>query len=149
MNTAALTREDIQKRVDELGEWFHNLDLHGVRTAPQHFLGDYPRVKWNRFAASIPVDLSGRTVLDVGCNAGFYAIEMKRRGADRVVAVDSDPRYLAQARFAARIMDADIEFRQMSVYDLPVLGERFDVVGNDVIATVQGRPGAGGVVQGQ
>ena len=128
MNAAALTRQDIQRRVAELGDWFHNLDLHGVRTAPEHFLGDYPRVKWERFAGAIPADLSGRTVLDIGCNAGFYAIEMKRRGAARVVAVDSDARYLAQARFAADVMDADIEFRQMSVYDLPALNERFDIV---------------------
>ena len=131
MNAAALTRQDIQRRVAELGDWFHNLDLHGVRTAPEHFLGDYPRVKWERFAGAIPADLSGRTVLDIGCNAGFYAIEMKRRRAERVVAVDSDARYLAQARFAADVMDADIEFRQMSVYDLPALNERFDIVAFD------------------
>jgi tRNA (mo5U34)-methyltransferase len=124
----ALTREDIERRVAELGDWFHNLDLHGVRTAPHHFLGDYPRVKWERFADAIPADLRGRTVLDIGCNGGFYAIEMTRRGADRVVAVDSDPRYLAQARFAAEVVGADIDFREMSVYDLPDLDERFDIV---------------------
>ena len=128
MNTGTLTREDIERRVAELGEWFHNLDLNGVPTAPGHFLGDYPRVKWERFAHAIPADLRGRTVLDIGCNAGFYAIEMKRRGADRVVAVDSDPRYLAQARLAAEIMEADIEFREMSIYQLPGLDEQFDVV---------------------
>ncbi|HEY0875152.1 MAG TPA: TIGR04290 family methyltransferase [Vicinamibacterales bacterium] len=128
MSAEALTREDIERRVAELGDWFHNLDLHGVHTAPRHFLGDYPRVKWERFAHAIPADLRGRTVLDIGCNGGFYAIEMTRRGADRVVAVDSDPRYLAQARFAAEVVGADIDFREMSVYDLPGLDERFDVV---------------------
>ena len=128
MSTGALSREEIERRVSELGDWFHNLDLNGVPTAPRHFLGDYPRVKWERFAHALPADLCGRTVLDIGCNGGFYAIEMKRRGADRVVAVDSDPRYLAQARFAAEIMRQDIEFREMSVYQLPALGERFDVV---------------------
>jgi tRNA (mo5U34)-methyltransferase len=128
VNTATMTREDIERRVAELGDWFHNLDLNGVRTAPGHFLGDYPRVKWERFAHAIPADLRGRTVLDIGCNAGFYAIEMKRRGADRVVAVDTDPRYLAQARLAAEVTTTDIEFREMSVYQLPILEERFDVV---------------------
>ena len=128
MSTDALTREDIERRVAELGDWFHNLDLHGVRTAPDHFLGDYPQVKWERFAHAIPSDLRGRTVLDIGCNGGFYAIEMKRRGADRVVAVDSDARYLAQARFAAEVVGVDVEFREMSVYDVPRLEERFDVV---------------------
>jgi tRNA (mo5U34)-methyltransferase len=53
---------------------------------------------------------------------------MKRRGADRVVGVDFDDGYLAQARFAAEVSDVDIEFRKMSVYDLDTLGERFDLV---------------------
>jgi len=123
-----MTPDAIERRVRELGSWFHNLDLKGVRTAPDHFLGDYPRMKWQRFAHAIPEDLSGRTVLDIGCNGGFYALEMKRRGADRVVAVDFDDTYLAQARFAAEVMGADIEFRKLSVYDVAALKERFDLV---------------------
>jgi tRNA (mo5U34)-methyltransferase len=122
------TEERVQQKILELGPWFHNLDLMGVSTAPDHFLGDYPRIKWGSFADAIPSDLSGKSVLDIGCNAGFYSIEMKQRGADRVVGIDSDPRYLAQARFAADVCDADIEFRHMSVFDVARLGERFDVV---------------------
>ena len=52
----------------------------------------------------MPADLTGRSVLDIGCNAGFYSFEMKRRGAARVLGVDSNPRYLDQARFAARVL---------------------------------------------
>ena len=33
------TPEAIAMRAAELGPWFHNLDLRGVRTAPDHFLG--------------------------------------------------------------------------------------------------------------
>lgn len=123
-----LAPDQIERRVRELGRWFHNLDLNGVQTAPDHFLGDYPRVKWQRFAHAVPADLTGRTVLDIGCNGGFYALEMKRRGADRVVAVDYDETYLAQARFAAEVMGADIEFAKLSVYDVAALKERFDLV---------------------
>jgi len=118
----------LAQRVRQLGPWFHNLDLHGVRTAPDHFLGDYPAVKWQRFADALPLDLRGRTVLDIGCNGGFYAIEMKRRGAERVVGIDHDPDYLAQARFAAEVCGVEIELRELSVYDIGVLGERFDIV---------------------
>jgi tRNA (mo5U34)-methyltransferase len=125
---APMTRDQIARRVRELGEWFHNIDLGGVQTAPQHFLGDYPAVKWRSFARAIPEDLRGKTVLDIGCNAGFYAIEMKRRGAARVVGVDSDERYLAQARFAAEVIGVDLELRRLSVYDVGSLGERFDLV---------------------
>lgn len=123
-----MTRAEIARRVQALQPWFHNLELEGVQTAPLHFLGDYPRVKWRRFADAIPADLSGCSVLDIGCNAGFYAIEMKRRGAARVVGIESSPHYLAQARFAAEVCGAEIEFRQLSVYDVAALGERFDLV---------------------
>ncbi|HEY6577896.1 MAG TPA: TIGR04290 family methyltransferase [Rhizomicrobium sp.] len=122
------TREEIRSRVETLGPWFHNLDLGGVQTAPQHFLGDYPAVKWNRFSSAVPRDLSGKSVLDIGCNAGFYAMEMKRRGAARVLGIDEDPDYLDQARFAAEVNDLDIEFRGLSVYDVGAIGETFDVV---------------------
>lgn len=122
-NTAAL-----QERVRSLGPWFHNIDLDGVPTAPDHFLQDYPASKFRHFADAVPADLSGRTVLDIGCNAGFYALEMKRRGADRVIGIDSDLRYLEQARLVAEVYEADIEFRQMSVFDVAALGECFDLV---------------------
>jgi tRNA (mo5U34)-methyltransferase len=122
------SREEIQRRVEALGPWFHNLDLQGVRTAPEHFLGDYPAMKWYRFAHAIPQDLTGLSVLDIGCNAGFYSIEMKRRGAERVLGIDSDEEYLEQARFAADVSGVRIEFRKLSVYDLGALGERFDLV---------------------
>jgi tRNA (mo5U34)-methyltransferase len=123
-----MNRQQIEQRVHDLAPWFHNLDLAGVQTAPDHFLGDYPRQKWERFADAIPSDLRGQTVLDVGCNGGFYAMEMKRRGADRVVGLDLDPHYLEQARFAAEVCGMDIEFHQLSVYEIEQLGERFDWV---------------------
>ena len=119
---------EIRRRIQELGDWFQNMNLRGIHTAPNHFLFDYPNVKWQRFADAIPRDLTGKTVLDIGCNAGFYSLEMKRRGAARVLGVDLDERYLSQARFAAETMELDIDFRRLSVYDVASLGETFDVV---------------------
>jgi tRNA (mo5U34)-methyltransferase len=125
---APLDRDGIARRIGELGDWFQNMNLGGVETAPNHFLGDYPAIKWREFAHAIPADLSGKSVLDIGCNAGFYSLEMKRRGAARVLGIDSDPGYLAQARFASEITGLDIELLEMDVYDVPRLREKFDVV---------------------
>ena len=122
------TSSTIRSQAEALGPWFHNMDLGGVWTAPDHFLGDYPGVKFRGFAHVLPENLAGMSVLDIGCNGGFYAIEMKRRGADRVVGIDSDPDYLAQARFAAETLGTSIEFRQLSIYDVGALGETFDLV---------------------
>lgn len=126
--SCGMGRTELAHRIAELGEWFHNLDLNGVPTAPQHFLGDYPRVKWRQIASTIPADLSGATVLDVGCNAGFYSLEFKKRGAMRVLGVDVDERYLSQARFAASVLELDIEFEKWSVYDVDRITGQFDYV---------------------
>lgn len=123
-----MSANSLRDRIEELGPWFQNIDLRGIPTAPSHFLGDYPRVKWRHFADAIPADLTGKTVLEIGCNAGFYAMEMKRRCAAQVIGIDHDETYLAQARFAAEIEGLDIEFRRLSVYDVATLGQRFDVV---------------------
>ncbi len=119
---------EVERRVRELAPWFHNISLHGVDTAPDHFLGNYPGDKWKRISHLLPQDLKGASVLDIGCNAGFFSVEMKRRGAGRVVAMDNDPRYLAQARFVFDVLGVDAETRELSVYDVGHLQETFDVV---------------------
>jgi len=68
---AGLSPDRLRREIAALGPWFHNIDLGGVQTAPDHFLGDYPAVKWRRFADALPEDLTGKTVLDIGCNGGF------------------------------------------------------------------------------
>jgi tRNA (mo5U34)-methyltransferase len=113
-----------------LGPWFHNLHLpDGRRTAPDHPLGDFPSYKWEQIARFLPADLSGWTALDVGCNAGFYSFELARRGAE-ITAVDVDPHYLRQARWAARWfgLEARIRFQQRQIYALAGDAERYDLV---------------------
>ena len=123
-----MNTDQIRRRVAELGQWFHNLDLGGVKTAPDHFLGDYPSVKWERFSKALPENLKGKTVLDVGCNGGFYSIKMKQRGASQVVGIDTDEKYLEQARFAAEVSRVDIEFHNLSVYRAAEHEQKFDLV---------------------
>ncbi len=128
LQSGAIDRVTLARQIEALGEWFHNLDLHGVPTAPNHFLGDFPNVKWKHIARSIPEDLTGATVLDIGCNGGFYSLEAKRRGARRVLGIDIDDRYLNQARFAAGTLGLEIEFEKRSVYEVDLLAGQFDYV---------------------
>jgi tRNA (mo5U34)-methyltransferase len=99
-----------------------------VQTAPTHPLGDFPNNFWRHFQHAVPRSLRGKTVLDIGCNAGFYSFEMKRRGAARVTGIDHDPAYLAQAELARRCLGLDVEFRRLEAYDVDRLGEQFDLV---------------------
>jgi tRNA (mo5U34)-methyltransferase len=128
LQQSAVEEQKLEDRITALGPWFHNLHLRGIQTAPDHFLGDYPEIKFAHFRHAIPSDLTGKTVLDIGCNAGFYSLEMKRRGAARVVGIDTDEHYLRQARFAAEVEEMNIEFLRMAVWDIAGLGEKFDLV---------------------
>src|SRR4051812_30055603 len=123
-------RRSLQETVAALGPWFHNLHLpDGTQTAPEHPLGDFPSFKWRLLAEQLPRDLAGWSVLDIGCNAGYYTIELARRGA-QVTGIDVDPHYLAQARWAAEQFGVTgrVEFRQLQVYDLARVAATFDLV---------------------
>jgi tRNA (mo5U34)-methyltransferase len=117
-----MTRDEIQKRVERLGPWFHCIDLGGgLVTKTESAVGEpveHPRPTWEKVRACLPEEMSGRSVLDVGCNAGFYAVELKRRGAGQVLGVDSQRNLVRQAVFVRDVLGLDIEYRRMSVYDL-------------------------------
>jgi tRNA (mo5U34)-methyltransferase len=120
----------LESEIAALSPWFHNLHLPGgIETAPSHFLGDFPRYKWQVLAPHLPERLDGWTALDIGCNAGYYSFELARRGA-RVTGIDVDPHYLRQAEWAAQELGlaSTIEFRRMQVYDLAGADELYDLV---------------------
>lgn len=120
----------IHEQIAALGPWFHNLHLpDGSQTSPAHPFGDFPSFKWRHLASAVPGDLTGWSVLDIGCNGGFYSFELARRGA-RVVGVDVEPLYLRQARWAARqfALEGQIEFIEGDVYRLLNSRRRFDLV---------------------
>lgn len=127
-----MTPDEIRERVGRLGPWFHCIDLGGgLVTKTESAVGEpveHPRPTWEKVRACLPEDLAGRSVLDVGCNAGFYAVELKRRGAGRVLGVDSQRNLVRQAVFVRDALGLDIEYRRMSVYDLDPRGlGQFDV----------------------
>ncbi len=120
----------ITDTIDKLSPWFHNIHLPGGETtAPNHPLGDFPSFKWEVIAPHLPQDMTGYSVLDIGCNAGFYSVECAIRGA-QVTAVDIDPHYLKQAKWVAGVFDVShrIDFHRMQVYDLANKDWQFDIV---------------------
>jgi SAM-dependent methyltransferase len=78
------------------------------------------------FLAALP-DLTGRSVLDVACGTGFYPREFIRRGAAKVVGVDSAHEMIAYARRVEEREPLGIGYHQYDAENLPALGA-FDVV---------------------
>lgn len=113
-----------------MGPWFHNIHLpDGSQTAPDHFLGDFPSNKWSLIKNSLPENLSGKTVLDIGCNAGFYSLKLAQRGAD-VTGIDLDPVYLKQAQWVLKQFQTagSVTLEQKQIYDLSEDNQHFDII---------------------
>lgn len=124
--------------------WYHTLELPGGVVTP----GEYDlRAVLGRLP--LPSSLAGMRCLDVGTHDGFWAFEMERRGAARVVAIDvasadqldwplprpvlgDDAKSELSARreafhLARRALGSSVEHRTISVYDLtPEAVGRFD-----------------------
>jgi tRNA (mo5U34)-methyltransferase len=80
-----------------------------------------------------PKSFKGKHVLDIGCNAGFYSMAAKLRGAKRVLGIDHQQEYVDQALMVRSIMELseqDIEFCLSDENTLASLGETFDYVIN-------------------
>jgi 2-polyprenyl-3-methyl-5-hydroxy-6-metoxy-1,4-benzoquinol methylase len=78
------SRDRLNKFFNE-AYWFHTIDL-GDGTSTKGVYDIRPIVDLHGFDPS----LAGKSVLDVGSSDGFYAFEFARRGAQEVLAVDTN-----------------------------------------------------------
>ncbi len=127
-----MTREEILAELKRLEPWFHSIELGGgITTKTESVMGepvDHPHRPWQVIQQCLPRDMRDKSLLDVGCNAGFYSFEAKRRGAARVLGVDGQRQHIRQALFVRKVLGLDLEFRRMNVYELDrqVIGQ-FDI----------------------
>lgn len=132
---ADLTDQDIDARIRELDEdpgWYQDIELPGGRhTKTRQVWGeeiDHPRKRFAEVEPAMPEDMTGMSVLDIGCNAGHFAFQAADRGASRVLGIDRNAGYIEQATFCADVRKQDVEFRVLDIYDLADLDETFDFV---------------------
>ena len=103
------------------GPWTaHNIRLaEGLYTLSEHPAGD--EVKLRRVVQIVSdlfdARLSELRVLDLACLEGMYALEFARRGSE-VVAIEGREANLAKARFSARALGLEIDFRLEDVRNL-------------------------------
>src|SRR6185437_14782031 len=74
----------------------------------------------------MPADLTGKGVLDLGCNEGFFCIEAKKRGAAHVVGVDANEKWIELARKRAAEANVEVDFIKGDF--LEVKNRSFDLI---------------------
>jgi 2-polyprenyl-3-methyl-5-hydroxy-6-metoxy-1,4-benzoquinol methylase len=69
----------------------------------------------------LPDDLTGKTLLDVGCAEGFFVIQAALRNAERAIGCDILPSRLNIARVVAKSWHVQdrVLFSQTELYDIP------------------------------
>jgi tRNA (mo5U34)-methyltransferase len=111
--------------------WFHSIDLGNGVITPGSKSPDVLRAEGEAIFG--PLDLRGKSVLDIGAWNGYFSFEAKRRLAARVLATDHfcwSPEINGRATFdlARAALNLDIEALDIDVSDLtPDQLGQFDV----------------------
>lgn len=128
--------DNLAAKVKEKPYWYHRIELPGGVITPG----------WAPISAQsygIPMDLSGKRVLDIGAWDGYWTFEALKRGAAEAIAIDDFSDYLGKlensdrrawenfdlCRAAFGFDEKRCQRVEMTVYDLdPAQIGKFDVV---------------------
>ncbi len=131
-----MNAEELQDRIAAFPVWNYQFDFDGGISTPLAERDRVNRQEQRRryfFDALLNVcggSLQGRRVLDLGCGAGFWALQAIEAGADFVLGVDARSTYIEQANlvFEAKAVDPSrYRFDEQNLFDYE-LREQFDVV---------------------
>lgn len=133
---AWLTRSKLHTMKKEIinFNWRQIIPLEeGFNSPGYRLLNDWEKI-------GLPVNLSGKTFLDVGSNDGFYSFEAENRGAKEVYAADLYKTNVINGssagtgwpiegiELAKTFKKSTINIKSISVYNLNDLGQKFDYV---------------------
>ena len=129
-----LSKAEIEEKIAELaGEqpWNHNILLtHGIETSPKQQVSHGKNlVKWERIKPILDLlDVSGKRVLDIGCNEGFFSTKISTM-ASYVKGADIDELRIKKAKFVHSVLDPkNLDFEVMDIYSPEIQKEeKFDL----------------------
>ena len=131
MDKLHIPRDQLDRRIGELRPWFQSIPLAdgaGVQRDDVHRgPREHPQQLWRKIQPYLPASLEGLRVLDVGCNAGYFLLETRRRGAAYALGIDMVPSALKQAALISEASGLAFDLRKMSVYEVSSALGDFDL----------------------
>jgi SAM-dependent methyltransferase len=127
---------ELRNAIAQFPRWHYRFEFDGGVTTPIFDEGHVNRHEQRRayfFDALLSLvghDLSGRRVLDLGCNAGYWSLQALDAGADFVLGVDGRQMHIDQAELVFAEKDVEpsrYRFELGNVFEHD-LKDRFDVV---------------------
>ena len=122
--------------VEEVPFWWHTINFGDAVVSPGHNnLYDQGVI-----SKALPFDLTGKSVLDVGCWDGAHSFEAEEKDAAEVLAIDSGQqqefvrsRYDQEIdptqgiRTAQKLLDSAVQFEPIDFSEMEGSGQEFDV----------------------
>ena len=103
------SRRSFLSEIESLSPWYQPINFgYGIKTVVRDKKGrryrpwtlDRGLRKWRAFIKpNLPFHLTGKRVLEVGCNAGLFLTKCVREGAREAIGVEKDDHYYRQASF--------------------------------------------------
>jgi FtsZ-binding cell division protein ZapB/SAM-dependent methyltransferase len=101
------------KQMKSLGPWSLKIPVApGISTPGEMDV----LIRTETFQRCFPYELSGKSILDFGCNSGYFTLLMGNMGASKVTGIDFSD-YIKQAEFISSLYDVNnVNFEEGSVY---------------------------------
>jgi tRNA (mo5U34)-methyltransferase len=105
-----VTDQEILDRIQSFPRWHYEFDLRGHRTpvASPHWADRHAKrlaYFFDPLVALCGGSLSGKRVLDLGCNAGFWSLLAVDAGCAEVVGIDARQMHVDQANFVFEVKE--------------------------------------------
>lgn len=113
--------EEIIKYIESEKKWYQRIELSNGLVTPGK-IDSKKRLKYFK-----KINLINKTVIDIGCNAGYYCLWAKKYGAEKVVGIDNQQRLINQAKKLAEFESLNIDYYTESIFNIEKLGS-FDYV---------------------
>ena len=132
-----MNKKEIIDKIKSFSDWMYQFELDGLYTP---VLNNHAIEVTNQ-RINYCIDplinfcggsLKGKKILDVGCNAGFFALKLIEAGCDYLVGIDGRQSHIDKANFVFNVKEIDkkrYDFHCGNIYDLDFksFGE-FDIV---------------------
>lgn len=109
IGSSSWTKQQVQQLVDSQQEpYYQRIELpYGLATQ-----GDDRGLTRDLI---FPADLTGKTVLDVGCQIGYFCFEAMKRGASQATGVDINLAALGEAKRIGECLGLPAQFRRLDI----------------------------------
>lgn len=121
-----MKKEEVLEKISSFERWHYQFDLNGYKT-PIHDKTKINRhIQRRKYFFDPVVDLlggtlTGKRILDLGCNAGFWSLQAIENGCDFVLGIDGRQMHIDQANFVFNVNQVEksrYEFIRGNVFEI-------------------------------